>query len=84
MSDTAEALDKEYSAANALAGFDLDDEESLELDEKTVIGEIPDMPAPDRKTEDESTQIVDTIEEKDKPEDSGGFQVKIRKPKIKR
>lgn len=84
LSDTAEALDKEYSAANALAGFDLDDEESLELDEKTVIGEIPDMPAPDRKTEDESTQIVDTIEEKDKPEDSGGFQVKIRKPKIKR
>lgn len=85
LSQTADDLQKEeFSAADALAGFSLDteDEEDVsELEEKTVIGEIPDMPSPEVKNEDDKTEIVDNpIAE----EEDTNFSVKIRKPKMKR
>lgn len=94
LADTAASLkEEEYSAADALAGFSLSDDidEPSDLEEKTVIGDIPDMPSPDLKADeadDEVTQITDEVTEitegpKNEDKDSG-FKVKIRRPKIKR
>lgn len=85
LSKTADDLDKEeFSAVDALAGFSLDsddDDDAIELEEKTIVGEVPDMPASDAKNEDEKTEIIDNAETEEVAKD---FSVKIRKPKIKR
>jgi hypothetical protein len=94
LADTAASLEEEqYSAADALAGFSLseDIDEPNELEEKTVIGEVPNMPSPDLKADaedDEVTIITDEVtentEEPKNEDNDSGFKVKIRRPKIKR
>lgn len=69
------------SALDAIAGFSDDDEEDPSLQERTVIGELPEMPSVDDKTEDDD--VSQAAEEPKEEKTASSFQVKIRKPKLK-